>query len=120
MGKSSYFVFYKPGCSKCRTLLQSFESNKISCELLDYIAEPPSAELLEEFLNKSGLLPSQIVRKSETIYSKKYAGKKYSEKKWLEILLKNPILIQRPLVIKGNKAWVARDEETINTLIHQK
>ncbi|MCC7298722.1 MAG: arsenate reductase (glutaredoxin) [Bacteroidia bacterium] len=101
-------------------MLQSLEANKINCELHDYIAEPPTLALLEEFLSKSGLLPSLIVRKSEPLYSKKYAGKKYSEKKWLEILQKNPILIQRPLVIKGNKAWVARDEETINTLINSK
>lgn len=111
-------VFFKPTCSKCRTLNQAMKEANMDCKLYDYIAEPPSIELLQEFLDKSGLQAKDIVRTSEELYAKKYAGKKITNKRWLAILHKNPVLIQRPLVIANDRAWIARSDESIQSFLH--
>ena len=54
-----------------------------------------------------------IVRKGETLYKEKYKGKKISETEWIKILSENPILIERPIVVKGDKAIIARPPEKV-------
>lgn len=89
------------------------DASETPCNYVDYILEPPTVEWLELFLKKSGLKAKDIVRTSEALYSQKYAGKKISDKRWIGILHKNPIMIQRPLVMGRNKAWIGRDEGSI-------
>ncbi len=117
MKKKPFVVYYKPGCSKCRTLLEAMDGAHVQCELVEYLEHPPTVELLQDILQKTGLKAKNLVRTSEPLYSEKFAGKKYSDKKWLEILVKNPVLLQRPIVMQGDKAWIARDAETIEELL---
>ena len=61
--------------------------------------------------------PDQIVRKGEDIYKQKYAGKNLSDDQWLDALEKNPILIERPIAIRGDKAVVGRPPEAVLKLL---
>lgn len=78
-----------------------------------YLADPLTKDELRALLKKLGIHPSELVRKSEELYLQQYEGKDISEEEWLSILADNPILIQRPIVEKGNKAIIARPPEKV-------
>lgn len=61
--------------------------------------------------------PEQLVRKSEDVYKDKFPDKSLNEEQWLEALAKNPILIERPIVVKGNRAVVGRPPERVEELL---
>ena len=61
--------------------------------------------------------PEQLVRKNEDAYKERYAGKALSDEQWLDALAKNPILIERPIVVKGNKAVIGRPAENVLSLL---
>jgi arsenate reductase (glutaredoxin) len=77
------------------------------------MAEPLSKEELTVLLEKLGMQPSGLVRKGEPLYKQLYEGKDIGEQRWLNILSKNPVLIERPIVEKGNKAIIARPPEKV-------
>lgn len=85
-----------------------------------YLAEPLSMDELTALLKKLHMQPSQLVRKSEPLYKERYEGKNISESEWLTILAENPILIERPIVEKGDTAIVARPPERVFEIIGAK
>jgi arsenate reductase (glutaredoxin) len=117
MKSKTYVVYYKPSCSKCRTLVQELEQSSLNCEWVEYLHNPPSVEQLQFILTKSGLRAFDLVRTSEELYKNKFSGKKRSDSQWLKILHKHPELLQRPIVVNEDRVWIARDEKTIQDLI---
>ena len=77
--------------------------------MVEYLVETPSAKEIKEILKMLGMKAEQLVRKKESLYKEKYDGKKISEAEWIKIMVKNPILIERPIVVKGSKALIARE-----------
>jgi len=65
----------------------------------------------------AGLEVEQLIRKNEKIYREQYKGKVLSEEQWLEILAKHPQLMERPMVVKDDKAVLARPPELVKTLL---
>lgn len=107
-------MLFKPTCSTCRTalaLLKEHTGEKI--ETTEYLIEVPSEEDIRSLLKMLGMKAEQLVRKKEKIYKEKFEGKKISEDRWIKILHKNPILIERPIVIKGRKALIGRPVEKV-------
>ena len=76
-----------------------------------------SPKEIKEFLCKSGLAVTDIIRTSEDLYKLSYKGKEFTEDEWIQILTENPKLMQRPLVIKGTHAVLARPADEIVKLI---
>ena len=85
-------------------------------EIVEYLKDPPNENELKEVLNKLGMKPEQIIRKGEAIYKEKYKGNSYTDDQWIEIMTSNPILIERPIVVKGNKAVMGRPPENVKHL----
>jgi arsenate reductase len=81
--------------------------------VIEYLKNPPDKTELQKILKSLGIKPSQLMRKSEGLFKEKYRGKNLSEDEWLDVLVKNPILIERPIVIKGNKAMIGRPPENV-------
>jgi arsenate reductase len=81
------------------------------------LATPPNADELEKIINKLGITAGELVRKSEPIYKEKYLGKKLTNKQWIKAMVKYPILIERPIIIKGKKAIIGRPVERILELL---
>ena len=71
---------------------------------------------IKEFLNKSGLQVQDIIRTNEKLYKLQYKEKQLTEEEWIKVLVENPKLLQRPLVIKGTHAVLARPAEEIQKL----
>jgi arsenate reductase len=110
-------IYHNPRCKKSRETLAILEENNIEPEIIKYLKTPPSEKELKAILAKLDMPAEKLVRKTEKIYKEKYKGKELSEDDWLEAMVEHPKLIQRPIVIKGDKAIVGRPPENVNALI---
>ena len=89
------------------------EHSKEKFQKIEYLVETPSEKEIKEILKMLGMKAEQLVRKKESLYKEKYEGKKISNAEWIKILSKNPILIDRPIVVKDGKAIIGRPPERI-------
>lgn len=110
-------IYHNNRCRKSREALDILEKKKAKLQIIDYLNNAPSEKELKSVLSKLGMKPEEIVRKGEDIFKKKFKGKIMSDADWIKALSKNPILIERPIVIKGNKAVVGRPPENIKKLL---
>lgn len=101
-------IWHNNSCSTSRNALELLRSKGHKLTIRYYLEDSPTEEELAEALNKMGENPEYIVRKKEKLYQEKYKDKKITPKRWLSILSKNPVLIERPIVISKGKAWLAR------------
>lgn len=110
-------IYHNPRCGKSRQTLKIIEEHQIQPEIIRYLENPPSEEELREILKMLGIKAEALVRKNEKIYKEKFKGREWSEEEWIKILSAHPILIERPIVIKGDKAVLGRPPENVLDLI---
>ncbi len=110
-------IYHNPRCSKSREAIGLLEENKCLFEIREYLKDPPTVKELKTLLNHLGCKAIDIVRKSEVLYKENYAGKKITEVQWIKILSEHPILIERPIIIDGNKALIGRPPALLLDLI---
>ena len=107
-------VYFKPDCATCRTALDIIHSNADETpELVEYLRETPSPEELREIIRMLGIEPEMLVRKKEPLYQEHYLGKQVSGEEWITILSENPVLIERPIIVSGDKAIIGRPLDKI-------
>ena len=109
----SITIYHNGECSKCRGALEIMQEQAIPHSIRWYLAEPLDKSELTALLKKLGIPPSALVRKSEPVYKENYDGKPITEDEWLDILVQNPILIERPIIEKGDRAIIARPPEKL-------
>jgi arsenate reductase len=117
MADTQFTIYHNPKCSKSRNTLALLQQHGIEPVVIDYLKEVPSKSELKAIVKKLGFQPEQIVRKGEDAYKSKFAGKTLSDDQWLDALVGNPILIERPIVVKGDRAVVGRPPENALDLI---
>ena len=110
-------IFHNPRCSKSRAALTLINEKGITPEVIDYLKTPPTREELRSLLQILGMKPVEVVRTSEAIFKQQYVGKNLSNEEWLDALVAHPILIERPIVIRGNQAVLARPPEKVLALL---
>lgn len=110
-------IYHNNRCGKSRGALALLRERGIEPIIRYYLEEAPTQEELRGLLNKLKIKVEDLVRKNESLYKAHYKGKNFSEEEWLKILSENPVLIERPVVIKGNKAVVARPPEKVLELL---
>jgi arsenate reductase len=113
VSKNMIQVYHNNRCSKSRDALQILTENNHPFEIKDYIKEPPTALELGAVINKLKITPFELIRKNENVYKENFKDKHFSDSEWIDILVKNPILIERPIVINGQKAVIARPPEKV-------
>ena len=106
-------IYHNTRCSKSRGACEILRENEIEAEVIEYLKTPPTEPEIREILEKLNMKASEIVRKSEDVYKSKFAFKEYSEAEWIKILAENPILIERPIIVHGNKAVIGRPPEKV-------
>lgn len=110
-------VYEKPSCTTCRKVAKILMENGVDFEKVNYYVEPLSKSQLQSLLKKMKMKPSQLLRTNEDIYKKlNIKEKNFPENKILDLMIKHPDLVQRPIVVKGNKAILARPPEKIYEL----
>ncbi len=110
-------IWHNPRCRKSRETLQLIEEKGIQPEIKLYLKETPSVEEIKAVLAKLDISPEQIIRKGEAIYKENYKGKSYSDNEWIDILAENPKLIERPIVINGDRAAIGRPPESVLAIL---
>lgn len=110
-------VYEKPTCSACRKVVKSLTENGIDFEKVNYYIKPLSKTKLKSLLTKMNMRPSEVLRTKEEIYKKlNLKSKNPGEDSLLDLLVKHPDLLQRPIVEIGDMAILARPAEKINEL----
>jgi len=101
-------IYYNPECSKCREAVVLLEQNSCGITLREYLKEPPTEEELNELLGKLGCQAIDIVRKTEPLYLEKFGNAEMTHSQWIRVLSENPVLIERPIIIDGERALIGR------------
>lgn len=83
----------------------------------EYLKNPPSKDELKEVVKKLGIKPAELIRKGEAEFKEYFKGKDLSDDEWLDAMVKFPKLIERPIVIEGDKAVLGRPPENVLELL---
>jgi arsenate reductase len=113
----TFTIFHNPKCTKSRATLALLQEHGVEPRVVEYLKTPPSAAELKAIVAKLGIKPEQLVRKGEDVYKENYAGKTLTDAQWLDALAKHPILIERPIVVSGERAVIGRPPENVNALL---
>lgn len=114
---SDGILFHKKTCSTSRQALALLKENGVEPEIRLYTEDVPTQKELNELIKKLGIKAEELVRKKEKLYKDEYEGKKLTQREWVRVLSKNPVLIERPIYIKGRKAVIGRPVENVLELI---
>lgn len=117
MNPETLRIYYNPRCSKCRATAALVAERGYATELVEYLLMPPGKEELRDLLHKLGMKPFELVRTGEDDFKQHYAGRTLSDEEWLDALVAHPILIERPIVVRGDKAVLARPPEKVLELL---
>ena len=90
---------------------------KGDAKVIDYLKTPPNKTELRSLLRKLGMKPLELVRKGENVFKENYASRSLSDDEWLDALVAHPILIERPIVVRGDKAVIGRPTEKVQELL---
>jgi arsenate reductase len=110
-------IYHNPRCTKSREGLCELELLKEPLTIRKYLDEPFSKEELIEVIKKLKMKPSDLVRTKESSWIENFKGKNLTDNEIIEAMVANPKLIERPIVVKGNKAVIARPKENINKIL---
>lgn len=110
-------IYHNPRCAKSRETLGLITEAGKGFEIVEYLKMPPSFAELKDLLVKLHLKPEQILRKGEALYKEQFKDKKFNDDEWITIMVENPVLIERPIVVKGNKAVLGRPPENVLVLL---
>lgn len=111
-------IYHNPRCRKSREGLAMVESSGKDFEIINYLKEIPSKDELRKVIEYLTLRPEQLVRKNEAIWKEKFKDENLSDDQIIDAMLAYPKLIERPIVIKGNKAVIGRPPEKILELLN--
>jgi arsenate reductase len=89
----------------------------VEFEIIKYLETPPTFDELEALIGKLGINPIELIRKKEKLWIENFKNKEFTAKELIQIMVSNPILIERPIVVNGNKAVVARPVEKISEIL---
>ena len=110
-------VYEKPTCTTCRKVTKTLIEQGIDFEKVNYYIEPFSKARLKSLLKKMKLKPAEVIRTKEKIYKElDIRNKNYADEELIDLMIKYPDLVQRPIVEMGDKAILARPPEKIKEL----
>lgn len=120
MAKNKVIIYYKKDCSKSNCALDWLHEKGYEAEVREYLKEMPSKKELKEVLAKLGVKPLDIIRKGEKLFKEKFEGKNFTDEEWLQILVENPTLLERPIVVDGYNAIIARPHDILEDFLNRK
>lgn len=109
-------IYHNPRCRKSRAGLEYLKAKTEEFEVIDYLKEGLTKEILDEILLKTNQEPYELVRTQEEQYKKELKGKNFTREEWIQIIIENPKLLQRPIVVAKHKALLAMPPEKLDKL----
>jgi arsenate reductase len=116
MAGSKITVYEKPTCTTCRVVKKHLTDAGVKFEAINYCEHPLTAEALKKLLLSAGLKPTDALRTKEEAYKKYVAGRNLTDDQLIQAMIAHPELIQRPIVVRGSKAVLARPTEKLKDL----
>lgn len=110
-------IYHNPRCRKSRETLGIIEDSGAMVQVVEYLKTPPAKGDLKQIIENLGIKAEDLIRKNEAIYKEKYKGKSLTDDEWIDIMEENPVLIERPIVVKDNKAIIGRPPENVKELL---
>jgi len=110
-------IYHNPRCRKSRAGLQYLEDKGVTPKIIQYLKDPLSEDELKDILMKLNKKPLDIIRTQEAIYKSNFKGKNFNDDEWIKILIENPKLIQRPIIVREYKAVIGDPTENIDKVL---
>lgn len=110
-------IYHNPRCSKSRQGLEILKNSGEEFQVIDYLKNQLSEEELREIISFLEIPGEELIRKNESVWKENYSGKSMSEAEIIRAMVKNPKLIERPIVVKNGKAIIGRPTEKIKILL---
>lgn len=110
-------IYHNPRCSKSRLAVTYLKDKNVDFEIIKYLDDHFTSETLTEVISKLGFTPIELVRKNEAIWKTEFKGKHLKDTEIINAMVKYPKLIERPIIVKNNKAVVARPTEIIKDIL---
>jgi len=110
-------IYHNPRCRKSRETLQIIQDSGTEVEIIKYLEDVPSEEELTDLIKKLNITAERLIRKSEKIFKDQFRGENLAEEEWIKIMIANPKLIERPIVVKGDKAVLGRPPENVKIFL---
>lgn len=113
----TFTIYHNPRCSKSRATLELLEQQGVNIETVEYLKSPPSATTIKRICSALGCRVGDIVRRGEQTYKELNVDAVAQDDDALAALISdNPILLERPIVLNGDRAAVGRPPENVMTL----
>ena len=113
-------IYHNNQCGKSRAALEVLKQLDLDFDVIEYLKNPPTAKELKSILKLLQIPAEALIRKGEAIFSENFKGKTLTEAEWIEAMVQFPKLIERPIVIQGNKAAIGRPIEKVLELFDKK
>ncbi|WP_162052429.1 arsenate reductase (glutaredoxin) [Pontibacter pamirensis] len=110
-------IYHNNRCSKSRQTLELIKDSGQEVEVVEYLKTPLTAAELQDVLQKLNMKPEQLLRKNEALYKEAYKGKRMTDQEWIQAMVDHPVLIERPIVVKEDKAVLGRPPENVQELL---
>lgn len=110
-------IYHNSQCSKSCGALEMLHQKGIIPQVIEYLNTPPGKTELKELLAMLQLKPLELIRTKEPLFQQKFEGHTYSDEQWIDVMVEYPELIERPIVVYGNKAIIARPIEKVLDLL---
>ena len=109
-------IYHNPRCKKSRAGLQYLQTKTDEIQIVEYLKNPLTEDELKKLLMLLNKKPQEMIRTQESVYKQNFKGKNFTDDEWVKIMVENPKLIKRPIVVKGNKAVWGDPAEEIEKL----
>lgn len=110
-------IYHNPRCGKSRSCLAFLDQSNEDYKIIPYLTETPSFDDLKALLQKLNIEPIQLIRIKEKVWIEKYKEKTLTTDEIIQAMVDNPILIERPIVIKDGKAIIGRDLDLVASFL---
>lgn len=109
-------IYHNPRCGKSRSACALIAERGVDAEVVEYLKHPLGRDELRALLDKLGLKPQDLIRRGEAVFKEHFAGKALDDEEWIDAMVAYPILMERPIVVRGERAVVARPPERVAEL----
>jgi arsenate reductase len=106
-------IYHNNRCGKSRDALAILSEKNVEFKVVDYLKSSIKSKDLAAILKQLNMAPIDLIRKGENVYKENYKDKTFSNEEWIQIMVNNPILIERPIIVNGDKAVIGRPPEKV-------
>ncbi|WP_418185355.1 arsenate reductase (glutaredoxin) [Aliarcobacter vitoriensis] len=112
-------IWHNQNCSKSQDAMELLDKKDIKAKVRNYLEDSPTKDELKDVLKKLNIKAKELIRDNEELYITLNLENENDEEKLIDIMVQNPILIQRPIIIKGQKVVIARPIENLKELLNE-